>query len=970
VSGSGGGAGPRFSILGPLSVTGEQGRACGLEPRQARVLAVLLLAANRVVARQQLIDAVWDETPPATARRQLQNCVSSLRRRLAAAGAAAQVIVADGPGYRIRVGDGQLDAQVFLDRLGQAQALRAAGRFAEAVDRFREGLALWRGPALAGCPGQAIGAGAARLDERRVAALESCVDLELRLGRHAQLVGELTELVAAHPLREGLVGRLMRALDGSGRRAEALAAFRALTTRLADELGLDPSQSLRELHGAILRNEMATAGEPAPDPVANAGPVTHADPLTRADAVADPAAGPVRVVPRQLPVAVRHFVGRAAELKELTGLIADADAPGATVVITAIDGSAGIGKTAMAVHWAHRVAEDFPDGQLYVNLRGFDPHCPPVAAGEAIRGFLDAFQVPAGQIPAGLDAQAALYRSLIAGRRVLVLLDNARDADQVRPLLPGSPTCLALVTSRNRLTSLVAAESAHLVTLDVLTPGESQDLLARRLGPEQLAREPEAVRDLVTRCARLPLALAIVAARVTANPAFPLRAFADELADAHRRLDVLDAGDQSTQVRAVFSWSYRRLSEPAARLFRLLGLHPGADIGRPAVASLAGEPPSRVPPLLAELTRAHLLTEHAPDRFAFHDLLRAYAADLAATTDPPGTRRDAVRRVLDHYLHTAYAAARRLEPHRDPIALAGPAPGVTPEPLAELADPLAWFGAEHAVLLAAVRHAAATGFDPHTWQLAWALSLFLHRLGHLDDWVATMRAALAATERLADRTAQAYVQRSLAGAYAELCRYDDAHAHLCQALDLLGRLGDHMGQARTHLVAGHVFGRQGRYRDSLGEATRALDLFRTAGNLTGQADALNGIGWCHAQLGEYRPALAACEEAIAVHRELGDRGGEAATWDSLGYIHHHLGDHRRAIACYRRGVELCRAVGNRHWEADTLTHLGDACAEDRDPDGAAEAWRRALGILDHLGRSEAVAALRTKLHALHAQGVA
>ncbi len=664
-------------------------------------------------------------------------------------------------------------------------------------------------------------------------------------------------------------------------------------------------------------------------------------------------AGPWRVVPRQLPPAIRHFAGRTAELEALSSLVDQAasmgggsgGSGGGTVVISAIHGTAGIGKTALAVHWAHRVADRFPDGQLYVNLRGFDPAGSPVKPAEAVRGFLDAFEVPAERIPATLDAQAGLYRSLMTGRRMLVLLDNARDADQVRPLLPGSAACLAVVTSRSRLTPLITAEAAQPLTLDLPTAADARDLLTRRLGSRPGADEPHAVDEIITLCARLPLALSIVAARAASHPGFPLAALAAELRDARRSLDALDGGDPVTDVRAVFSWSYRTLSTEGARLFRLLGLHPGPDIAMPVAAGLAGLPAARVRAALAELARAHLIAEYSPGRFSLHDLLRAYAAELARTRDAETARRDAIHRVLDHYLHTARGAAMLLNPHRDPIAPAPLVPGVTPELLDDPQTALAWFTAEHPALLAAIDQAADAGFDTHAWQLAWTLGDFLDRRGRWHDWAAAQRTALDAALRSGDTGGQAHALYAVGIACDRLGRYDDARTHLQQALSLSG---DHTSQAYAHMRLGGLDERQGRYTEALGHAERALGLYRRTRHRAGLADALNLVGWCYARLGDHQPALTYCGQALTVQREIGDRFGEANSFDSLGYAHHHLGDHSQAVACYQQALGLFRDLGYRYYEAVALTHLGDTHRAAGDRAAAREAWQHALAILDEL----------------------
>jgi tetratricopeptide (TPR) repeat protein len=660
---------------------------------------------------------------------------------------------------------------------------------------------------------------------------------------------------------------------------------------------------------------------------------------------------------------VAHFAGRSGELATLTGLLRGRADAGGTVVISAIGGTAGVGKTALAVYWAHQVADRFPDGQLYVNLRGFDPAGQVMDPAEAVRRFLDALGVPPERIPADLDAQAALYRSHLAGRRMLVVLDNARDTAQVRPLLPGAPTCLVLVTSRNQLTGLIAADGAHPVSLDLLSAAEAWELLARRLGGDRVATEPEAVTEIITRCAHLPLALTIVAARAAVRLHVRLHLLADELRNTQQRWETLTGDDPTTDVRTVFSWSYQALTPDAARLFRLLGLHPGPDIAAPAVASLAGLPATVVRPLLAELTRTSLIVEHTPGRYTFHDLLRAYATHLTHRTDPDGQRRTATHRILDHYLHSAYTTDRLLEPARDTITLTPPQPGVTPEHPVNHRQALDWFTAERPVLLAAVDQAAATGFDTHAWQLTWTLWTFLYRRGHWHDQAAAGRTAVAAAGRLADPTAQAHAHRHLASAYTQLGCFDDAHTQLRHALDLYRQAGDQVGQAHTHNRLAHLQGRQGRPAQALDHARQALDVYQAAGHQSGQAQALNNIGWLHAQFGDYQQALTYCQQALTLLQELGDRHGQAGTWDSLGYAHHHLDHHTQAITCYQQALALFRDFGDRYEEATTLTNLGDTHHDAGNADAARDTWQQALTILTDLQHPDADA-VRARLHDL------
>jgi tetratricopeptide (TPR) repeat protein len=668
--------------------------------------------------------------------------------------------------------------------------------------------------------------------------------------------------------------------------------------------------------------------------------------------------------PAQLPADVAGFVGRTGALRELDTLLEGVAGRPTAVVVTAVAGAAGVGKTSLVVHWAHRVRHRFADGQLYINLRGFDPSGAVMAPAEAIRRFLDALAVPPKRIPADPGAQADLYRTMLADRRMLVVLDNARDANQVRPLLPGAPGCLVLITSRNRLTSLVAAEGAHALPLDLLTRTEARELLARRLGAARVAAEPREVDEIITAGARLPLALAIVAANAATTPTQSLAVLADQLRDSQARLDVLSTGDDApaTDVRAVFSWSYQALAGDTARLFRLIGLHPGPDISTPAAASLAALSVDRVRPLLNQLAGANLLNEHGPDRYALHDLLRAYAADLARSTDPDDDCRAATGRMLDYYLHTAFAAARLMNPTRDPIAVSPPRPGVCEEHPTDFDGALAWFTTERPVLLAVIDHAAPS-FDTHVWQLAWALDSFLNWQGHWVDRVATQRAAVAAAGRQADPAVQALTHRGLAQAHAQSGRVNDAHTHLLNALDLYGVAGDLAGQAHTHHGLAWVHDAQGRRGDAFDHSLKALDLFRAAGHRRGQAHALNAIGWDHAHLGRYQEALDACQQALALHEELSDRSGQASTWDSLGYAHHHLGHHSQAIACYHRAVDLYRDLGDRYYEADTLTHLGDAQHTGGDPAAARDTYRHALTILEQLDHPSA-ADVQAKLQAL------
>jgi tetratricopeptide (TPR) repeat protein/transcriptional regulator with XRE-family HTH domain len=672
-------------------------------------------------------------------------------------------------------------------------------------------------------------------------------------------------------------------------------------------------------------------------------------------------AAAARTLPRQLPAYTPHFVGRADELAALTSLldkVVGASHPAAgTIMISAIGGTAGVGKTALALRWAHQVADRFPDGHLYVNLRGFDPAVPPVHPAEVIRDFLGALGADPSGIPVSPDAQAALYRSLLAGRRFLLLLDNARDAEQVRPLLPGTETCLVLVTSRSQLSSLSAREGAQLVDLDLLAVTEARELLTRHLGPSRASHEPRVVDELIGLCARLPLALSIVAARAAAAPALPLTGLADELRDARLRLDALDAGDPAANVQAAFSCSYRHLSEPAARMFRMLSLHPGPDVSAPAAASLAAVPLMRARKALGELTRAYLVTEHAPGRFTFHDLLRGYAARQGTGAETETERRTAVRRMLDHYLNTGHAAIEWLYPDRAEVGLIAPDPlTIAAEELTGREQARAWCEAEQKIFPAIVRQAASSGFDTHAWQIPWVLTAYFNRQGYLHEWTATLHTALTAARRAGDRRGQALASHELGYAYLRLGIYDKARVHLGHALDLNCGLRDREEQAHNHIELAEVENYQGRPDEALRHARQSFDLYFAIGHRTGQARARTREGRCLTHLGEYQQALACSLEAMTTQRELADKADKyitAETLKNVGDTHHYLGSYPQAIDYHRQALELNRQLGDHYAEADTLARLGDAYEAAAEPDSARDAWRQAVAILRDLHHPDA-----------------
>jgi len=937
-------------VLGPV-----QARATGgwltAPPQQRLLLALLALQASHVIPVGELIDAIWPETPPASARASIQVMVTRLRQILA--GSPGGVIERCGDGYRLAIVPNSIDVQQF--RL-LVRAARDAPEAVAAVGAFDQALALWRGPALADVPVTArIEAIRFALAEERLSAMQDRISALLDIGRDRQAAEELTALLAAHPLAERLAGALMVALYRCGRQADALQVFRDLRGRLSAELAIEPGRELQSLHQQILAGDVV--------PPATTGLLIRPVELPRGAQELAAAAADSHAVPRQLPTGVAHFTGRTAQLRVLDSLLERVGSADGSVAIAAISGTAGVGKTTLAVHWAHQVADRFPDGQLYVNLRAFSPARGPRKAADAIRGFLDALDVPRERRPTGVEAQAALYRTVLASKRMLVVLDNAGDEDQVRPLLPGADGCLVLITSRRRLAGLAACEGAMLLTLDVMSEPEALDLLAGRLGAALTSIEPDTVSQLATLCGRLPLALSVAAVRAAQSPKLDLAALTAQMRDIPGRLDVLDAGERASSVRAVFSWSDKNLSQPAARMFRLLGVHPGPDIGLAAAASLAACDVVQARRILAELVSAHVLTEHAGGRWSCPDLLRAYASEQARCDVSQAERDAAMLRVLDHYLHTAWSAALVLRPGRDPaFPLVAPCAGAEPESISSAPRAVAWYEAEHQVLLAAIALAAATGFHAHAWRLPWALMDYLAMTGRWHDEAASMRTALAAALALGDLAGQARAHHGL-GCALFMSDPDAARAeHLGQALLLYRDLDDRIGQASARCQLGVALEQQGRIQAALAEAQRALRLARAAGHRGHEAEALNMAGWLHAQRGDYDLAVRQCRRALVLHQAARDRFGQSATWDSIGYISHRLGDYAQAGERYQQALQLNTELCCLSARAIILDHLGDNCAAAARPTAARDFWRQALAILDDLEGAD-TSGIRQKLSA-------
>ena len=912
----------QFRLLGPLAVDGLAGD--GAVPDGARLrslLAALLLRANAPVSREALAEAVWDGAPPAGAQVSLRGHVLRLRRALGAE--AGSRIAAREPGYLIRLERGEIDVLEFEALCGETgRALRAAD-WGEAADRGAHAAALWRGEPLLDVPSQVLrNEFTPRLEQLLVQVREDYIEADLRLGRHAQSVEQLRELTAAYPLRERFHAQLMLALARSGRRSEALDAYQHARRVLVGQLGIEPGSELRDLHESVLNGDL----EPVPAPAAGAMPHPMAP---------EPAA------PRQLPTAARHFIGRRTELDELTSLLDETDASGGTVVISAIDGMAGIGKTALAVHAAHRLAEKFPDGQLFIDLHGYTQGHPPRTADDALDFLLRALGVPPGQIPQDVEQAAAFYRQRLVGTRTLIVLDNAASEAQVRPLLPGTGSCLALVTSRRRLKAL---DDAHSLSLDLLAPPDAAALLRAVAGAERIPADDPLVAEVAGLCGYLPLALRIAASLLRHRPVWSLEHLVGQVRDQTRGVSALSDGER--ELAAVFDLSYTSLGEPHQTLFRRLGLIPGPDLDAYAASALAQVDPARAAGLLEDLVDHNLLTAYAPDRYRVHDLLRAHARALADTDLAP-EREAAVDRLLRYYAHTAQNASIRIAryPRPDPHT---PAPAHAPV-LSDSEAARAWLRSERDNLEAAHTHAQTTARYDHALPLAAGLAEILRTDGPLTRALDLHQAAADTAERhghpadhadaLMDLGRVQYLSGDLPGARS-------AHE---QALETYRAIDDRRGEANALTDLGRVWQLIGDLPGAGDAHGQALEIYRAIGDRHCEANALTNLGRVQQLIGNLAQARRAHEQALEIHRALGNRHGEANALTDLARLQKLVGDLPGAAGAHKQALEIHRAQGNRAGEANVLTELGNVKLESADLAGAGEALSPALEIYRTIG---------------------
>jgi DNA-binding SARP family transcriptional activator/Tfp pilus assembly protein PilF len=888
-----------FCLLGPLRVR------CGdvavpLPPgKQRAVLAALLLTAGRPLSLDELAEVLWGSAPPPSARVTVQNYVKRVRKGL---GPTAGARISTQPrGYLIQVDPGELDVSRFEAHLRAAKAAARDGAWEGAATEASAGLDLWRGEPLADVASELLMArDVPRLAELRLEALQTRIDADLHLGRHTEVIAELKQLTSAHPLREHLRALLMLALYRDGRQSEALAVYRDARHLLVEELGTDPGPGLQKLHQQMLVNDPALAvPEPASPAAAGAG-------------LGAAALG----LPRELPAGVRDFTGRCGELAVLTSLMGQAGEAAPRAVV--ISGTAGVGKTALAVHYAQQIAGRFPDGQLYVNLRGYDPG-QPLTATDGLASFLRSLGVAGRDIPAEEAERAARYRSLLAGRRMIVVLDNAATVEQVRPLLPGTPSCAVLVTSRDSLAGLVARDGAARLDLDLLPLPDAVGLLRTLIGA-RVDAEPSAAATLATQCCRLPLALRVAAELAAARPVVPLTHLVGELDDQQQRLELLDAGgDTRTAVGSVFSWSCRHLDARAVRAFRLAGLHPGPGFDAFAMAALTGTTLDDAGRLLSRLARAHLIEPGPAGRYGMHDLLRAYARALSDSHDAEAERQPALTRLADYYLHAAGTAMDALYPaehHLRPLvsAAATPCP-----PLAEAAMARSWLTSERAILVALT---AEHGLPGYAARLAPTLFRYLDAGGYYDDAAAVCVQALRAARLAADQAAEASALLYLGSVSWRLGRYDDATAHLRQAIAIFRKAGDRVGEARVLGNFGAVESRHGRYERAAGYHRQALALGREAGDTLCQARALDNLAGVVCQQQDYDQAAACQLAALALYRQLSDRHGEAGILCGLGAVACFQGRYQQAVWYLRQAITVSRQAGDRLCEARVLGNLG------------------------------------------------
>ncbi|MFI9846947.1 BTAD domain-containing putative transcriptional regulator [Nonomuraea sp. NPDC051941] len=944
-------SGVRFLLLGPLEIIVE-GRPVHLTGRQRALLSALLLDAGGVVSVERLADRLWGEDLPPSAPARLRALITELRRALSPHG--RDVVLTRSPGYMIPAKAAAVDAEEFASLVENARHASGDDRHQAALDLYDQALALWRGDPFADLADPVAQAERHRLEELRCEAAEGHAAALLGMGRSRAAIAGLTRLLAEQPLRERPHALLMRALRDDGRLPDALEVYRDFRTRLVHEVGVEPSGELQRLHQRLLEEQEPTA-----------------ETVTRAP------------VPRQLPPVTSRFVGRSAELRRM-------DAGRVTLVV----GPAGVGKSALAIRWAHRASDRFPDGQLFLDLRGFDQR-EPMPLPEALQLLLQGLGAAVKDIPVELDAQIALYRSLLAGRRVLVVLDDVADPEQVRALLPADPGCRAVITSRNRLGGLVAMDGIERLTLDVLDHEEAHQLLAHGIGEDRLLREPDAAEELVALCGRLPLALSIAVSWIGDHGHRMIGHYVHQLADRGRLVRLRVEGDESVAVQAALDLSHNALPPAAQRMFRLLGLARGSGISPAAAAALTRTSRERAEDLLATVARIHLIKETGPHRFAAHDLVLEYAAQRSRAEDSASERRAAVQRLLDYYLTTVIGATAAAGFEVAELAYDGAQPEVTPTTFDAAADALDWLDTEWDNLVAAVSYAAAHGPRPYAWLLVEVLTDILHHRRTRGEWLRLAQIALAAAEDERNFRGQAAMHHSLGLARWRMADLKDAMDHYERALALSRRAGWPLGKARALQGCGVVLKQQGEPHQAIPRYRRSVEIHHALGSVRGEAGGLNNLASAYLILARldraeeclraslpltresgdrhlqtltlvnlalvrkrqarFPEALESLEEALALAEADGLRYAEAVTYETFGLVHRDAGHYERAIDVFGRSLAIAGEVGNRRCQIASLTGMAGAELELGSPDSADSAdsalarLDAALDLAEHTG---------------------